>query len=219
MAVHLYYRINATNPPIPTQDAVINVPLSMLQIDGNMKAIANAFADNDTTIEDIYIQLDEKAPINRPEFTGYIVIPSVVAGSYPTKPQEGMIVYDKATHQLMVYTNNQWTAISTTLGLGDYVKRAGDIMTGKLTGTTAEWSMNIRALPPGGSQGEQTDVVATVGWTEDKAKQLIEERLGGSGGTGDDSITVGTGDLTINNGDIIVNNGTIYGNLDMGVLE
>ena len=61
MAVKLYYRINATNPPVASQDAVLARPLSMLEIDGNMKALANAFAQNDTTIEEIYVALDGKA--------------------------------------------------------------------------------------------------------------------------------------------------------------
>ena len=220
MAVTLYYRINATNPPIPTQDTVLARPLSMLEIDGNMKALANAFADNDATIEEIYIALDGKAPINRPAFTGSITLPNVVASSYPLNPTEGMIVYDRDTQQVMVYTRNQWTSLSTTIGMGDYVKRAGDIMTGKLTGTTSEWSMNIKALPPDAEQGALTDVVATVQWVQDKARELIEQRLtGGSGGTGADNITINTGDLNINRGNIYVNEGTIYGNIDMGVLE
>lgn len=220
MAVKLYYRINATNPPVPTQDVVKSIPLSMLEIDGNMKALANAFEANDATIEEIYVSLDGKAPINRPAFTGSITLPIVVAGSYPINPTEGMIVYDRDTQQVMVYTRNQWTSLSTTIGMGDYVKRAGDIMTGKLTGTTSEWSMNIKALPPDAEQGALTDVVATVQWVQDKANELIEQRLtGGSGGTGADNITINTGDLNINRGNIYVNEGTIYGNIDMGVLE
>lgn len=218
MAVKLYYRINATNPPLPTQDAVKSAPLSMLEIDGNMKAIANAFASNDTTIEEIYVALDGKAPINRPHFTGYIVIPSVVSGNYPLQPVEGMLVYDKQRGELMVYTQGNWTPVATTLGLGDYVKRSGDIMSGKLTGTAAEWSMNIKALPPEAEQGSTTDVVATVAWVKQTARQLIEERLTGGSGTGDDSIIINTGDMTVHNGDLIVERGTIYGNIDMGVL-
>lgn len=219
MAVKLYYRINATNPPIPAQDTVLARPLSMLEIDGNMKALANAFAQNDTTIEEIYVALDGKAPINRPQFTGYIILPSVVAGSYPLNPSEGMVVYDKERQEVMVYLRNQWTPLASSLGLTDYVKRAGDIMTGKLTGTTSEWSMNIKALPPEAEQGSLTDVVATVEWVKSTAQKLIEERLTGGSGTGDDSIIINTGDMTIHRGDLTVVEGTIYGNMDMGVLE
>lgn len=219
MAVKLYYRINATNPPIPAQDTIKSAPLSMLEIDGNMKALANAFADNDATIDEIYIALDGKAPINRPAFTGSITLPNVVAGSYPLNPTEGMIVFDKDTQEVMVYLRGQWSPLATAVGLSDYVKRAGDIMTGKLTGTTSEWSMNIKALPPDAEQGSLTDIVATVDWVKKTAKQLIEERLTGGAGTGDDSIIVNTGDITINRGDLTVFEGTIRGNLDMGVLE
>ena len=219
MAVKLYYRINATNPPIPAQDTIKSAPLSMLEIDGNMKALANAFADNDATIEEIYIALDGKAPINRPAFTGSITLPNVVAGSYPLNPTEGMIVFDKDTQEVMVYLRGQWSPLATAVGLSDYVKRAGDIMTGKLTGTTSEWSMNIKALPPDAEQGSLTDIVATVDWVKKTAKQLIEERLTGGAGTGDDSIIVNTGNVTINRGDLTVFEGTIRGNLDMGVLE
>lgn len=219
MAVKLYYRINATNPPTPAQDTVLARPLSMLEIDGNMKALANAFADNDVTIDEIYIALDGKAPINRPAFTGSITLPNVVAGSYPLNPTEGMIVFDKDTQEVMVYLRGQWSPLATAVGLSDYVKRAGDIMTGKLTGTTSEWSMNIKALPPDAEQGSLTDIVATVEWVKKTAKQLIEERLTGGAGTGDDSIIVNTGDVTINRGDLTVFEGTIRGNLDMGVLE
>ena len=219
MAVKLYYRINATNPPVPAQDTTLARPLSMLEIDGNMKALANAFADNDVTIDEIYIALDGKAPINRPAFTGSITLPNVVAGSYPLNPVEGMIVFDKDTQEVMVYLRGQWSPLATAVGLSDYVKRAGDIMTGKLTGTTSEWSMNIKALPPDAEQGSLTDIVATVEWVKKTAKQLIEERLTGGAGTGDDSIIVNTGDVTINRGDLTVFEGTIRGNLDMGVLE
>ena len=219
MAVKLYYRINATNPPIPAQDTIKSAPLSMLEIDGNMKALANAFADNDATIDEIYIALDGKAPINRPAFTGSITLPNVVAGSYPLNPTEGMIVFDKDTQEVMVYLRGQWSPLATAVGLSDYVKRAGDIMTGKLTGTTSEWSMNIKALPPDAEQGSLTDIVATVEWVKKTAKQLIEERLTGGAGTGDDSIIVNTGNVTINRGDLTVFEGTIRGNLDMGVLE
>ena len=219
MAVKLYYRINATNPPIPAQDTIKSAPLSMLEIDGNMKALANAFADNDATIDEIYIALDGKAPINHPAFTGSITLPNVVAGSYPLNPTEGMIVFDKDTQEVMVYLRGQWSPLATAVGLSDYVKRAGDIMTGKLTGTTSEWSMNIKALPPDAEQGSLTDIVATVEWVKKTAKQLIEERLTGGAGTGDDSIIVNTGDVTINRGDLTVFEGTIRGNLDMGVLE
>lgn len=219
MAVTLYYRINATNPPTPTQDTVLARPLSMLEIDGNMKALANAFADNDATIEEIYIALDGKAPINRPAFTGSITLPNVIASSYPLNPTEGMIVFDKDTQQVMVYLRGQWSPLATAVGLGDYVKRAGDIMTGKLTGTTSEWSMNIKALPPDAEQGSVTDIVATVEWVKKTARQLVEERLTGGTGTGDDSIIVNTGDVTINRGDLTVLGGMIRGNLDMGVLE
>lgn len=208
MAVKLYYRINATNPPLPTQDVVKSAPLSMLEIDGNMKALANAFIDNDAAIEDIYVALDNKAPINRPQFTGYIVIPSVASGSYPNQPIEGMLVYDTKRKELMVYQQNKWSPIATSLGLGDYVKRSGDIMSGKLTGTTSEWSMNIKALPPDADPESSTDIVATVDWVKHTTNQLIEERLTGGSGTG----------ITINDGDLIVNDGTIYGNIDMGVL-
>lgn len=200
----------------------------MLEIDGNMKSIADAFDTHDSSILSIEQQLETKAPINRPTFTGSLTLPTVGTTTRPLNPTPGTIVYDRDLNQIVVYNGESWIDVATTVNLGTYVKRTGDIMTGRLTGTSSEWSANVRALPPEAEPGSSLDIVATVGWVEDKAREIVEQRLGGSSGSGtggDDGITINGGDFTINRGDVTIHqgdltvvNGKLYGDIDLGVL-
>lgn len=227
MPLNLYYRANATNPPKPSQIVVKASPLTILEIDANFKTISDAFDDNDVSLSDIHSELDSKAPINRPEFTGYIRLPNVTQGNYPSNPSVGTVVYDRTNGSLAIYNGTQWALLSVFDADANnlYVKRTGDIMTGKLTGTTSEWTSNIKALPPEAPTDSATDVVATVEWVKNKALEIVNDRLNGGTGSGD-GITVSSGDITVNQGDVIIDRGdlivsygTIKGNLDMGVLS
>lgn len=225
MSIALYYRINATTPDQATTTTVVNRPLTMLEIDGNFKSIADAFVDTDSAITTINTTLSTKAPINRPTFTGSITIPSCTSTTRPLQPVEGMVVFDRSEKSLITYDGSQWITLTTNAGLDGYVKRTGDILTGKLIGTTAEFSGNIRALPPDSEPGSTTDLVATCGWVESQVLTIVNNRLSGGSGSGDDdSININTGSLNVYRGDVTIERGdlyvggTIHGDIDLGIL-
>ncbi len=219
MALNLYYRINSTNPPIPTRDVVLSRPLTMEEIDGNMKAIDQGFESQNMTIESLQELVNNKAPTDRPSFSGYIKLPIVTNSTYPKPAEEGMIVYNQDLHEMVVYQEGKWIAISTQVTMSGFVKKTGDIMTGKLTGTIADFSQHIKALPPDQEVGAQNDIVATVEWVKSTVNYLIEQRLSGGEGGG---IIIEKGDLVVNEGDIIVSGSItadrLRGHLDCGIL-
>ena len=244
MALSIYYRktFNPEELPFAKSDVVLDRPLTMLEIDANMKTIDMAFDSNQEKLDDIHHLLDTKAPIRNPIFRGIVSLPQYANASLlprqvtgadgaPLIAPVGTLAFTLDNRQIMVLTQNdtlgtKWSAVNTQESMSGYVKKTGDIMTGNLEGTSASWSQNIFALPPGGIIGEtQKDVVATVEWTKDTIKDLIDERLnGGSGEEGtQNNIVINKGDLIINNGNInadgnITIDGVFRGNLDMGFL-
>lgn len=220
MTINITYRLSRPASG-PKRTSVKNSPLNMNEIDANMRAVEQAFEASDATAAKLQQQINEKAPINKPTFTGYLQFPTVKNNSYPTSPSEGMFVYNLNQHTLVGYQDGKWQPMSNDTTMGNYVSRAGDIMTGKLTGTTAEFFQNIKALPPEATVGKaDPDTVATVDWVLASCKTIVDQRLGGSN-TG---IVINTGGLTIKTGNISVTKGnltvggTIYGNIDMGIL-
>ena len=225
MSLNLTYRISRPESG-PKRTSIKNSPLNMNEIDANMRAVELAFEESDNTATKLQQQINEKAPSNKPSFTGYVQFPTVKNNSYPTTPTEGMFVYNLDQHTLVGYQDGKWQPMSNDTTMGNYVSRAGDIMSGKLTGTTAEFFQNIKALPPEAEIGTtDPDTVATVNWVLASCKAIVDDRLGGSS----TSITINQGNFSIKKGDIAVTTGNItvggtitadklYGNLDMGTL-
>lgn len=222
------------NPPVPPVAAVKSAPLSMLEIDGNMKAISDAFESTDSHFDQIASTIETLAPKDGPQFTKYIQLPLVSNGTFPSSPTEGMMVYDVSTKSIQVYLGTKdadgnklgWQPLATAIAMNQYVKATGDIMTGKLEGTTAEFRDRVKVLPPDASIGEPTDAVATVGWVKNQAKVIVEQRLNDSGDINvqQGDVTINQGDITVQSGNINVNNGVVisnrlYGHLDMGDID
>lgn len=234
MAIKLLYRIDMVNPPVPAAAAVKSAPLTMLEIDGNMKAISNAFDSTDDHFAQVDAIIETLAPKDRPQFNEYIILPLVQNGTFPGEPTEGMMVYDLSTRTVQVYfgakDNNGnkvgWQSLATALTLSQYVKSTGDVMTGKLEGVSAEFRDHVKVLPPDASIGEPTDTVATIGWVTNQARTIVEQRLHDNGSVNlkQGDITIDRGDININLGNITVANGVVIanrlqGHLDMGDMD
>lgn len=240
MAIALHYRkhlsINELEPHMAESDHVLGRPLTMLEIDANMKTIDLAFDKNEDDHTAIYKEIAKKAPINYPILRGFVGLPTykskkllpttyVGEGSSSQPVPVGALAFDNETKGVMLRVDQGaegWVAVSTEKTMGDYVCRTGDDMTGPLTGTTSTWSNTIKALPPDGEVGvTEVDTVATVGWAKKTITDMIDNRLNG-GGEGSNNIIINKGDLIVNKGNIIVD-GTItanrlQGDLDCGVL-
>lgn len=230
MAIKLLYRIDMVNPPVPAVATVKSAPLTMLEIDGNMKAISNAFDSTDDHFAQVDAVIETLAPKEGPQFTSHIILPVVQNGTFPGDPVEGMVVYDLSTRSVQVYFGAKdeqgnkigWQPLATAVALSQYVKSTGDIMTGKLEGVSAEFRDHVKVLPPDASIGAPSDTVATVDWVKNQAKIIVDQRLneGSSGG----SININQGDIQIASGNIVAPNGSVvanrlYGHLDMGDLN
>ena len=177
MAINLIYRLNS-NPNVPNGNITANGPLTMEQIDGNMKSISNGFDDVDKQFTQVEVALANKADINNPSFNGYIKIPASATASLPVKVPNGTVVYDLNRKALVIWVDDKWQVISTDSGLVGFVSKQGDIMSGKLTGTTADFKEGMKTLPPGAEIGTETDTVATVQWTETTIRDAIDARIG-----------------------------------------
>lgn len=247
MAISIYYRktLNPNELPFAKSDVVLDRPLTMLEIDANMKAIDLAFDKSAEDLGNLEAVVDDKAPIRNPILKGIVGIPQYAnAGLLPRQivgkdgapliAPIGSIAFDTENRNLMLLVQNdtqgtKWSAINTTETMSGYVRKTGDIMTGNLEGTSASWTQHIFALPPDKTVGEPKDMVATVEWSKSTITQMIDDRLsGGDSDTGTNNIIINKGDLIINSGGIKVDGdinitGTIsasklQGNLDCGVL-
>ena len=240
--VNLYYR-TSLNPKVPSTSIVISNPLSMEQLDGNFKSIDNSFENFDHITTQLANDLATKAPINNPQFAGAVTFPN--SSIDPSKdPKDGTVYYNTEQQTLLCYSKGEWQPLSFSNGLSSYVKKTGDIMSGKLIGEDASFKKRLESRPTGlmiedhdgddvGTTG--VDIVVTRKWFEASQKAAIEKAVGSvegqvtspniesnhiviNGSDNKDSITVNKGNVTVNDGDVVVNNGFLRGNIDLGTL-
>ena len=227
MAINLIYR-STSNPTVPDHIITANGPLTLEQIDGNMKSISDSFERVDDRFQSIDIEISKKANASNPVFLGSIQIPAAPTTSLSKNAPDGSVVYDTTKQALVVRIGGKWHTVSTDTGLAGYVSRQGDIMDGKLTGPSAEFYDGIKTLPPDGERGDPTDNVATVEWTDDLIDVKINNRIGTDTNTviadkivANKQLTVSKGDIEITNGDLHAANvyaKRLWGNIDLGTL-
>lgn len=210
MSVNLIYRITRDTEKL-TSNITKQSPLGMREIDGNFVEISRAFDELDSQIDDINIRVAQKADTNTPHFTGSINIPTVSTGSYPLNPVEGSMVFNLSENKLYICTKGGdqpiWTSLNDILGAGSYVKKEGDVMSGKLVAPTAEFQSPITAMRPDGAIDKPLELVATNKWTLEQIDDRINSRIGDEGEK--NNIDIG--------GDIYCNR--IFADVDLGVLE
>lgn len=224
MAVNLYYRIDATNPPIPSSNVVLGVPLSMLQIDANWKSVSDNLNNHDNTLKEHGDLIATKAPINNPKFTGYVTFPDSKL-DYPNTIPEGSVYFNTVKQTLMVKNNGRWSSLSTGDSLQFYLPLAGGTMTGDLKGVNGEFFGFLKAFNPDADPNDEetkTQKVATIDWVNTNTYAILKEVLGiasdGEGGsTGDSSMTIEQGNIVLNNGYVVAKQ--LYGDIDCGVME
>lgn len=234
MAVNLIYRLNS-DPEVPNGVITANGPLTMEQIDGNMKSLSNQFDKVQQQFDNVEVELAKKASISNPTFTGFIQIPTAPTNALPTDPVDGMLVYDTDKQSLTVYIDGVWQLVSTNLGLEGFVSKTGDIMSGKLTGTNAEFVTGITTLPPEAEEGSDLDRVTTVQWTKNTIENFLDSRLGTTdnevvtdkitteqvivnGIANGEGLIVRQGDIVTEEGDIHTKNAFVEGTVTAAVL-
>lgn len=210
MSVNLLYRITKETEGLAS-NIIKQSPLEMREIDGNFVSISRAFDEVDNKIENINTTLKTKADTYSPQFTGSINIPTVSNSSFPKTAIEGSIVYNRQEETIYICTKGgdtpTWTSLSEILGAGSYVKREGDVMSGKLVAPSAEFQSPIVAMRPDSAQGKPLELVATNQWTIDIVTEMLDGRVGSAGNK--NNIDIG--------GDVYCDR--IYGDMDLGTLE
>lgn len=226
MAVNLYYRIDAKNPPKPTSNVVLGVPLSMLQIDANWKSVSDNLDSNDEILKEHGELIDTKAPINNPKFTGYVQFPTTDL-EYPNTLPEGSVYFDTNKQMLMVKNNGKWSSMSTGDSLDFYLPLKGGTLSGNLTGTNGEFFGFLSCFNPTADptdENTKTEKVATTNWVDTTITKVLYDKLGIKPDDGssdpsnppDNSMTIVKGDMILKDGVVVAQQ--LYGDIDCGEL-
>ncbi len=218
MSLSLYYRIDGKNPPIPSSDIVVGVPLSMLQIDANWKSVSNAVDSIEESLETHSGEIAEKAPTVNPQFSGYMGLPTST-DDYPTTLPLGSVYFNTKTNTVEVLTEDGWRGLGTNEDLSFYLPLGGGNMYGTLEGIDANFRGVLRAYNPDFKTGEgdsqtQLERVVTDQWAKDYIDDQFEKRLGvlePPSESGENNVY-----FNIPNGTIIA--GKFQGDFDAGVL-
>ena len=188
--LNLVYRLDS-NPVVPETIVSANGPLTMEQIDGNMKAISNRFEKINDIFDQVDIVLQDKANAVNPEFSGSLRIP-MVASTTGLGASEGTIVYSVESRglELRIFkklpngtTEGKWHRISTDTGLNGFLSTKGGIVTGQVKFERDIVVYNgISTIAPDASvtNNLEIDHVATANWTIDRIRDEIGSRLGSS---------------------------------------
>lgn len=220
MALNLYYRLDGKNPPIPSSDIVLGVPLSMLQIDANWKSVANAIISIDETLVSHNESIEDKAPKNNPSFSGYVTFPTS-SDDYSDNVPVGSVYYNTTTNTLLVKTENGWVGLGTNNDLAFYLPKAGGDLYGKLEAVDAVFRGVLETYSPDYDPDSEEELepvlerVATAEWVEKVIEKHIVERFGeiSKEPVGDECYNV-----FVNDPNGIIYAAKLMGDIDMGVM-